>query len=47
MRYDILVLLLSLFSVMTVSAAHAEVDKLQLDECYKFALGVGAAIIMS
>jgi hypothetical protein len=41
----LVVLLVPLLSVMTAGPAHAEADKLQLNEGYKFALGVGAAIV--
>jgi len=41
----LVVLLVPLFSVMTPGPARAEADKLQLTEGYKFALGVGAAIV--
>jgi hypothetical protein len=37
--------LLLLFTVITASSAYAELDKLELYEGYKFALGVGAAIV--
>ena len=41
----LVVLLVPFFAVMTAGTAHAEADKLQLTEGYKFALGVGAAIV--